>query len=111
MCIRDSPYGGGRSSTGDYSCLKSNIVMIADKNTNERSGRLPTPNAANNIPDINAWSTVVQNFERNASAAYTDGQGVSRTTNNPNAANGSVPSGLTSAIMGSACLLYTSRCV
>lgn len=102
------PYGGSRSNTADYSCLKSNIVMIGDKNTNERSGsgsgssRLPTANAANNLPDIGAWSTVVQNFEKNVTSTYLDGQGVSRTTSNPNGANSAVPTGLQSLIMGSA---------
>jgi len=96
------PYGGGRSSTSDYTCLKSNIVMIGDKNTNERFGRLPTASVANNILDINYWSTVVQNFERNISSSYVDGDGVSRTTSNPNGANAAVPTGLRAQIMGSA---------
>jgi type IV pilus assembly protein PilY1 len=96
------PYGGGRSSTGDYSCLKSNIVVIGDKNTHD-GNRLPTASAANNIPDISAWRTVVQNFEKNIASNYLDGQGVSRTTGNPNGANSSVPTDTkTSQIMGSA---------
>lgn len=96
------PYGGGRTSTNDYSCLKSNIVVIGDKNTNERSGRLPVASAAGNIPDINAWSSIVQNFEKNAAGNYVDGQGATRPTENPNGANNSVPTGLQSAIMGTA---------
>lgn len=96
------PYGDGRSSTNDYSCLKSNIVVIGDINTWD-GNRLPTASTANNIPDINAWRTVVQNFEKNLSTTYIDGQGVSRTTGNPNVANLSVPSATGgSQIMGSA---------
>lgn len=98
----NDPYGDGRSSTTDYSCLKSNIVVIGDKNTHD-GNRLPTASAANNIPNINAWRTVVQNFEKNVSSTYVDGAGVNRTTGNPNGANGSVPTGTTtSQIMGSA---------
>ena len=95
------PYGNGRSSSSNYACLKSNIVMIGDKNTNDRN-RLPTASAANNIPDINAWRTVVQNFEQNITSTYTDGQGVPRTTGNPNGPNSSVPTGDQSQILGSA---------
>ncbi|MDO8261674.1 MAG: PilC/PilY family type IV pilus protein [Gallionella sp.] len=101
------PYGGTRTNTADYSCLKSNIVVIGDINTHD-GNRLPTANAASNIPDINAWRTVVQNFEKDISSAYIDGQGVSRTTGNPNGANNSVPSGsTTSQIMGSAYWAHT----
>jgi type IV pilus assembly protein PilY1 len=96
------PYGDGRSNTTDYSCLKSNIVVIGDKNTHD-GNRLPSASAANNIPDISAWRTVVQNFEKNVAASYVDGAGATRTTGNPNGANGSVPTGsTTSQIMGSA---------
>jgi type IV pilus assembly protein PilY1 len=108
------PYGGGRSNTGDYSCLKSNIVMIGDKNTQERGGsgtggsRMPTANAANNLPDINAWRTVVQNFERNVTTAtYVDGSGTTRPIANPNGVNSSVPTGLQSMVMGSAYWAHT----
>ena len=97
------PYGGGRSATADYSCLKSNIVMIGDKNTNDRSGRLPAASATNNIPDIAAWSTTVQNFEKKASSAYLDGLGNTQNTNlNPNTANSNPPSGVQASIMGTA---------
>lgn len=95
------PYGG-RSSTDNYSCLKSNIVVIGDINTWD-GNRLPTPSAANNIPDINYWRGIVQNFEKNIATNYIDGQGATRTTSNPNAANNSVPSSTDrSQIMGSA---------
>lgn len=53
------PYGGGRSNTTDYACVKSNIVVVGDKNTHDRN-RLPTPSAANNIPDIAGWRGVVR---------------------------------------------------
>jgi type IV pilus assembly protein PilY1 len=96
------PYGGGRSNTDNYACLKSNIVVIGDINTWD-GNHLPTPDAANNVPDINAWRTVVQNFEKNIASTYVDGQGVNQTTGNPNGANNSVPSSSDrSQIMGSA---------
>jgi len=100
------PYAG-RSATADYSCQKSNIVMIGDVNTWD-GNRFPTPSTANNVPDINAWRTVVQNFEKNISSTYIDGQGVSRTTSNPNGANTSVPTANDrSQIMGSAYWAHT----
>jgi len=88
------PYGGGRSSTTDYSCLKSNIVVIGDVNTWD-STRLftRTASAANNLPNFSNWNDTVNAFEAGNSSAYTDGQGVSRTTSNPNTAN---TSGVTS---------------
>ena len=96
------PYGGGRTTTADYSCLKSNIVVIGDVNTHD-GNRMPAANAANNIPDISGWRGIVQSFEKNLSTSYLDGAGVSRTTSNPNGANNSVPAGnATSQIMGSA---------
>ena len=95
------PYGNGRSATADYSCLKSNIVVVGDINTHD-GGRLPTPDAANNIPDIAYWRGIAQKFEAKASASYVDGQGVSRITANPNTSNGSLPTGSqTSQIIGS----------
>lgn len=101
------PYGGSRSSTSDYSCLKSNIVVIGDINTHD-GNRLPAASAANNIPDISAWRTTVRNFENNFSSPYLDGQGVSRTTANPNGANGSAPNGSSSSqILGSAYWSHT----
>ena len=101
------PYGDGRSNTSDYSCLKSNIVVIGDINTHD-GNRLPAANTANNIPDINYWRGIVQSFEKNSSTTYTDGQGTSRTTGNPNGGNGSVPgNSQTSQIMGSAYWAHT----
>ncbi len=101
------PYGGGRTNTADYSCLKSNIVVIGDKNTHD-GNRLPNTDIANNIPNISGWRTTVKNFESNTNSTYLDGQGVSRTTGNPNGANGSVPTSTqTSQIMGSAYWAHT----
>lgn len=97
----NDPYGDGRSSTGDYSCLKSNIVMIGDKNTNEQSGsgpggsRLPSADISNNLQEMGNWRDVVRNFEKNSTTAfYFDGQSPSqkRFTVNPNGANTSIDS-------------------
>ncbi|MDD0837385.1 PilC/PilY family type IV pilus protein [Curvibacter sp. HBC61] len=102
------PYGGNRSASADYSCVRSNIVVVGDINTHD-GNRLPTPSDANNIIDINAWRSVVQNFERNSTTStYVDGQGVTRYTGNPNGSNGGVPSGSsTSQIMGTAYWSHT----
>lgn len=100
------PYAG-RPATGDYSCLKSNIVVIGDINTHD-GGRLPTASATANVPDINYWRGIVQSFEKKQSTSYLDGQGASRTTSNPNSSNSSVPNGAgTSQIMGSAYWAHT----
>ncbi|GKS94260.1 PilC/PilY family type IV pilus protein [Acidovorax sp. SUPP2825] len=100
------PYDN-RSNASDYSCLKNNVVVIGDINTHD-GNRLPTPSAANNIPDINAWRSTVQAFERNQTTTYQDGQNVARTTGNPNGANSNVPTGTqTSQIMGSAYWSHT----
>lgn len=82
------PYGGARTSTSDYSCLKSNIVMIGDVNAWDSNRLLTrTPNVAGNLPNFNYWKSVVDGFESNAALMYTDGQAVNRTTGNPNTAN------------------------
>ena len=81
------PYGGGRSNTADYSCQKSNIVVIGDKNTWDYNSRVPTASAANNIPDILYWQGIAAKFESNTSGTYLDGAGVSRTIANPNTPN------------------------
>lgn len=101
------PYGDGRTNTADYSCLKSNIVVIGDINTHD-GNRLPAKSDSNNIPDINYWRGIVQAFEKNSGTSYLDGQGVSRTAGNPNGANNSVPSATsTSQIMGAAYWAHT----
>lgn len=100
------PYGGGRSSVADYSCLKSNIVVIGDANTHD-GNRLPTTNLADNIPNINGWRTTVQNFEKGVASSYLDGQRTTRQTSNPNTVNANPANNAqTSQIMGSA---YWSR--
>jgi type IV pilus assembly protein PilY1 len=82
------PYGGTRSSTADYSCLKSNIVLIGDVNAWDSDTLLTrTPDLSNNLPNFAAWQTTVQKFEANNTSNYIDGQGVSRTTSNPNTPN------------------------
>lgn len=106
----DDPYGGARSDTADYSCLKSNIVVIGDINTHDGNWRnIPTTdNKASNVPNFRDWHGYVQSFEKNATANYVDGQGTSRTTGNPNGANNSVPSSSqTSQIMGYAYWAHT----
>jgi type IV pilus assembly protein PilY1 len=101
------PYGGARTNASDYSCIKSNIVVIGDINTHD-GGRLPAASTANNIPDINYWRGIVQAFERNMATTYIDGQGVTRSTANPNGSNGNVPSASrTSQILGSAYWAHT----
>lgn len=97
------PYGDSRSATADYSCMKSNIVVIGDINTHDGS-RFPSASSTGNIPDISYWTGVVQNFERNNAVNYVDGQGATRTTGNPNTANGNPPG---SAIVGTAYWAHT----
>ncbi len=97
------PYGGARSRTDDYSCLRSNIVVIGDINTHDGNWR-NIPNAddnAGNTPNFRNWHQTVQSFEKNLSANYVDGAGNNRTTGNPNGANNNVPSSSQSSqIMG-----------
>ena len=82
------PYGSGRSNTASYSCQKNNIVVIGDVNTHD-GNRFPSTDMANNIPDVDYWTGIAGAFERGTVTNYTDGQGVSRTTGNPNPTNGS----------------------
>ena len=96
------PYGDGRSSTADYACVKSNIVVVGDKNTHDRN-RLPNASSANNIPDIAGWRSVAQAFEANWGGTYVDGQGNIQSIANPNTPNGSMPMSTdVSQIIGSA---------
>ena len=89
----NDPYGGGRTPSSDYSCLKSNIVVIGDVNIDSSgSSRYPSTSATNNVPDITGWLNTVNNFEKGASSNYVDGQGVTRSTGNPNTPNNSMPS-------------------
>lgn len=109
------PYGGSRLSTTDYSCLKSNIVVVGDVNTHD-SNRLLTRTAdmTKNLPNFSynagGWNKIVKDFESNSSTSYTDGQGVTRTTGNPNGANTqnvTVSSGSAASIPGQAYWAHT----
>ncbi len=79
------PYAD-RPSTGNYACLKSNIVVIGDVNTHD-GNRFPATDVGANIPNLNYWTTVVGDFERNNVRNYPDGLNVTRQTGNPNPAN------------------------
>jgi type IV pilus assembly protein PilY1 len=82
------PYGGDRSSNGDYSCLKANIAVIGDVSTWETDRVLDrAANTAANLPDFKAWRDIVTKFEANTDGTYIDGQGVSRSISNHNAPN------------------------
>lgn len=95
------PYESGRSSSKDYSCLKSNILLIADDDTTD-SGAVPSlstgsgisANLAENVPDIAAARGVVWHFEKQDSPGhgYRDGENRPRLFVNPNPANPNVPS-------------------
>ncbi|MDO9402720.1 MAG: PilC/PilY family type IV pilus protein [Polaromonas sp.] len=101
------PYGDGRSSKADHSCLKSNILVIGDVNSHD-GNRIPAPDVAGNVPDINAWRSVVQGFEKNQDRPYTDGQGILRRTGNPNPSNPGVNSGpQDSQLLGTAYWAHT----
>ncbi len=80
------PYAD-RPSSGNYACLKSNIVVIGDVNTHD-GNRFPATDVGANIPNLNYWTTVVGDFERNNIRNYPDGLNVIRQTGNPNPANG-----------------------
>ena len=99
------PYGGTRSPASDYSCMKSNIVVVGDVNTWDGRRLFTRPaDVANNLPDFSAWQNVVTAFESNNNLTYTDGQGVNRTTGNPNTPNsaGVSSAGGDSVIVGQA---------
>lgn len=83
------------TNTGDYSCLKNNILLIGDVNThNDKSipgntTRLAdsefsrAASVANNEPDFTAWTRVVDSFETNNTVNYTNAQGTF-SARNPN---------------------------
>ena len=83
----------------DYSCVRNSILGIGDTNTNNDhflpgnrsggAGDIARPaNLAANEPDFREWTRVVGAFESNAAINYKDGNGVERTTGNPNPPNG-----------------------
>lgn len=89
------PFAGG-SNTKNYACLRNSILTIGDKNThsdkslpgntrtaNEDYNRSSDVSLAGNVPNFVDWTRVVGGFESNNAVTYTDGNGVSRTTNNP----------------------------
>ncbi len=98
------PYAG-RSRESDYSCLKSNVVVVGDINTHDNINAFPAANPAANIPDRAAWTSVVQSFENGGARGYTDGQGVARTTSNPSGYIDTSPRG--DAIVGYAYWAHT----
>ena len=109
------PYGGARTSTSKYACLKSNIVLIGDVNSHDSNRLLNrTADLTKNLPNFSytggGWNQIVKDFERNATTSYTDGQGAVRTTGNPNTPNSSavtVSSGSPASIMGQAYWAHT----
>ncbi len=109
------PYGGGRTNTTDYSCVKGNIAVVGDINTHDGDRLLKrTADLSNNLPDfsygIGGWNYIVSAFESGTAATYTDGQGASRSTSNPNTKNTQSPSvsqGSPASIMGQAYWAHT----
>lgn len=83
----------------DYSCVKNNVVGIGDVNTHNdrripgnpatRTGKGDEARAADvtaNLPNFYGWTKVVGGFESNNAVTYTDGNGNTGTTSNPNTA-------------------------
>ncbi len=69
----------------DYSCVKSNIVVIGDVNTWDSNRLLNRPSDdSQNLPNIGYWLKVVQDFEAGLVRSYLDGQNATRSTGNPN---------------------------
>lgn len=58
------PYAN-RSAAEQYACLKSNIVVIADKNTHEQSWKNRTIDTSRNLPDFPAWLKKASDYEIN----------------------------------------------
>ena len=101
------PYGDGRSPTADYSCVKSNIVVVGDMNTHD-GNRFPAADVAKNIFSATDWRNIVVKFETKSGGTYVDGQGNSQNITNPNATNADVPnSNDRSKLMGSAYWSHT----
>ena len=62
------PYGGARSTTDSYACLKSNIVVIGDINTHDGNWRNITKDVANNIPDFKASYNKLRDYESSSNS-------------------------------------------
>jgi type IV pilus assembly protein PilY1 len=88
----------GLGTTGDYSCVKNNLLTIGDVNTHydkqipgstasDSYDAARPANPSGNEPDFKAWTNVVGGFESAGSIGYTDGKGNAQTTSNPNAGN------------------------
>ncbi|KWT84374.1 Type IV fimbrial biogenesis protein PilY1 [Variovorax sp. WDL1] len=82
------PFANG-SSTGDYTCVKSNIVTIGDIETWDYSdyARFPSPDLSKNHPNFKQWRDTVAAFEGGLVTEYFDGQNQRRETGNPNSPN------------------------
>ncbi|MGK6306611.1 pilus assembly protein [Variovorax sp. DT-64] len=82
------PFADG-SATGNYSCVKSNIVAIGDIETHDSSNyaRFPSVDPAKNHPNFKAWRDTAAAFEAGLVVPYIDGQGEDRKTGNPNPPN------------------------
>jgi len=80
------PYGGGRTKDQNYSCSNTNVLVVGDVFTYDFSAN-PPPDAANNVPDFGTYFNIVNNFETGTVSNYSDGQGTTRQTGNPNAPN------------------------
>ena len=57
------PYGGGRSSTDNYACLKSNVVVIGDINTHDGDWRNIKKDISKNVPDFKASYNQLRSYE------------------------------------------------
>ncbi|WP_418130018.1 pilus assembly protein [Variovorax sp. 278MFTsu5.1] len=84
------PYGDGRTSSSNYACLKSNIVVIGDINTHDGDYRFPKPDPALNHPNVDDWTKTVIAFEKGTAKEYLDGQGKKRETKGNPAPNADV---------------------
>ncbi|MBY0408602.1 MAG: pilus assembly protein PilY, partial [Burkholderiaceae bacterium] len=62
------PYGGGRSTTDNYACLKSNIVVIGDINTHDGDWRNTTINTGKNLPDFKASYNKLRAYESSSNS-------------------------------------------
>lgn len=106
------PYGGSRTTTADYSCLRSSVVVVGDINTNDpdnnRFNRTDVDGAPNgrDVPNVTAWNGwrgVALAFEALTAMPYTDGAGLPRSVNRtPTALNPQNTSAVYSPLIGTA---------